>query len=96
MHRERHGQTQRERERDREDGQRERERERERELADFVDFSLDNSILSIVANCIPRRKSEVGGFRSCHFFLCFGSFRFLVVLAAPASFPIGVGFFFCR
>jgi hypothetical protein len=30
------------------------------------------------------------------FFLSFGSFRFLVVFAAPVSFPIGVGFFFCR
>ncbi len=55
-----------------EDGQRERERERERELADFVDSNLDNSILTIVPNSIPQRKSEVGGFRSClSFFLSF-------------------------
>ncbi len=65
MHRERQGQTHTHThtDRGRADTAREREGERERELADFVDWSLDNSILTIVANCIPR-ESEVGGFRS--------------------------------
>jgi hypothetical protein len=58
--------------RDRETERTGRHSETERELADFVDWSLDNSILTIVANCIPRRKSLVGGFRSCFsFFLSF-------------------------
>jgi len=95
--RQRRTDTHRDRETERQRGRADTARQRENLRILWIGVSTTAfSLLLRIASHGERVWLEVFVLVFLSFFLSFGSFRFLVVLAAPASFPIGVGFFFCR